>query len=623
MASISNTLPSSLLPWLRDEEKSDTLKSILGRIHDERGHFRHITEDTLQAEINALDNGESSADSEDDEDAAESEEVDGKSRREELYAARAEMLPLVSAAQNEALTALDFVSLLLSKDAPKQAELTMSPYLKQHIKPGTLAMDAWQRMGQDKELQTTDDTIARGWRMQSLQASADSLLGAATRLEKDVRRETQYWEQVLSVSEKGWSISRMPRERHNLGVRYGFLEALGEFRDRGLAALRADESGNVMLDKGFGNNPKAVRVRIQQGAEIVGSSPIASISDESETTLEARIRNARDSLYEEELFHEMTGESRTLASYGVVMQSSSIRLPMRLSADAPSIESNSPEILIELVSLSQENAQKVGNASQDSLAEAIALSFRLLLSYTHRDRLKRRSELPPPLTTAKKVSPVASILRPILKVVQHRSLLQDVNSYLVRLRRTLESGSIQASLTTATFDAAFLDQAGSMEGLMEKVMTPLQSRCALSVRVPSRDENLEFQLEMRTAIAAPSFGSEMTVTCPVGLPSAELSNMKDLVEFLDATVASTLGRGIADMLPGWTLHERTASVSKAGSSERIVVEILSSTGVPEEAPEGSMTLTVRGRKSQWSPANIKQEKRFWEVVGEIHDVPEK
>lgn len=94
MTTITNTLPSSLLPWTHDDEGTD-LKSILGRIHDERGHFRHITEDSLQAEIDTADNGGSSTGSEDEEDGPESEDVDSKSRREELYAARAEMLPHV------------------------------------------------------------------------------------------------------------------------------------------------------------------------------------------------------------------------------------------------------------------------------------------------------------------------------------------------------------------------------------------------------------------------------------------------------------------------------------------------------------------------------------------------
>lgn len=520
-------------------------------------------------------------------------------------------------AQNEALTALDFISLLLSKDAPKQAEMTMSPYLKTHIKPGTLAMDAWHNMEPDKELQTTDDTIARGWRMQSLQASADSLLGAATRLEKDVRRETKYWEQVLSVSEKGWSISRMPRERHNLGVRYGFLEALGEFRERGLAALRADEAGNVVLDRGFGNNPKAIQVRIQQGDETIGKSRLTPMADESETTLEARIRHARDSLYEEELFHEMTGESRTLASYGVVMHGSSIYLPTRLSADETLTDSKRSEIIIDLVSLDEADGQSNVHPSQDRWAQAIALTFRLLLSNTHRDRLERRSQLPPPLSTAKRESPVASIMRPVLKLVQHRSLLEDIDSYLGRLKETLQRGSIDISTKPVIFDAALLSQTKSVDSFMESVMAPLRSRCSFSLNVPSQDEPIEFHIDVHTAMTAPLFGSNITVPSPLGSQVVDMSDMKELIDYVDTVVAGALARGIADMMQGWTFHERSASLSKVGSSEKVAVEVLSGGITSDEASEACVLLMAGGKTNRWS-LNIDQPERdFWGTVQEL------
>ena len=154
--------------------------------------------------------------------------------------------------QNEVLITLDVVSLVASKFVPKQAEMTMSPALKQQLKPGALGIDMWNNMQPNAEDQETDNAIARSWKMQSLQASADSLLAAASRLEKDVRRETHYWDQVLSLTDRGWSLCRMPREKHNLGVRFGFLEAHGDYRHKGLAALRADESGQVVLDKGLG-----------------------------------------------------------------------------------------------------------------------------------------------------------------------------------------------------------------------------------------------------------------------------------------------------------------------------------------------------------------------------------
>ena len=60
--------------------------------------------------------------------------------------------------------------------------------------------------------------------MKSLNNAADSLLKSASRLEEEVEKETRYWSQALAVKEKGWSLSRLPREKHTLGVRYGFLE---------------------------------------------------------------------------------------------------------------------------------------------------------------------------------------------------------------------------------------------------------------------------------------------------------------------------------------------------------------------------------------------------------------
>lgn len=84
------TLPSSLLQP-RDDSEADSLLSILGRIHDERGHFRHITEQGLQAEIAANDNDEESSETDDDEDGADPDGLEEKDRREQLWTARAEM----------------------------------------------------------------------------------------------------------------------------------------------------------------------------------------------------------------------------------------------------------------------------------------------------------------------------------------------------------------------------------------------------------------------------------------------------------------------------------------------------------------------------------------------------
>ena len=120
--------------------------------------------------------------------------------------------------------ALDFVSLLLSKHAPASAQSTMSQYLKDNLKVGVLDGEVVQTPQSSDLEQRNQEMVSIGWRMQSLNNAADSLLESASRLEDEVGRETTYWNQVLAVKESGWSLSRLPRERHTLGVRYGFAE---------------------------------------------------------------------------------------------------------------------------------------------------------------------------------------------------------------------------------------------------------------------------------------------------------------------------------------------------------------------------------------------------------------
>lgn len=129
-----------------------------------------------------------------------------------------------SQAQNDALTALDFVSLLISKDAPTQADLSMSPFLKQTIPSGTLGYDKSQASRPSKAYEDSSKTVAMGWNLQSLNSAADRLLNSATRLGKEMEREARYWDQILSVTQQGWSVCRMPREAQTIGVRFGFSE---------------------------------------------------------------------------------------------------------------------------------------------------------------------------------------------------------------------------------------------------------------------------------------------------------------------------------------------------------------------------------------------------------------
>lgn len=141
-------------------------------------------------------------------------------------------------AHAEATFALDFVSLLSSKHNPRQAELSMSPYLKTKAPLGSLGIDVTRTPERSANEQADVDTVSRGWKMESFRSAADKLLRSAARLEETVAAETLYWSEVLAVKDKGWKVCRLPREKQTLGVQYGFME--GVF-------LRCGDDSELML----------------------------------------------------------------------------------------------------------------------------------------------------------------------------------------------------------------------------------------------------------------------------------------------------------------------------------------------------------------------------------------
>jgi mediator of RNA polymerase II transcription subunit 17 len=118
------------------------------------------------------------------------------------------------------------VSLLLTKDLPNQASATINAQLRDIVPMGSLGADKLS-VSRHTEAQKLDNKrVAKGWKIQSLNNAVDSILASATRLENEIAKETKYWEQVLAVSDAGWSLCRLPNEKHTLGVRFGFAECM-------------------------------------------------------------------------------------------------------------------------------------------------------------------------------------------------------------------------------------------------------------------------------------------------------------------------------------------------------------------------------------------------------------
>jgi len=89
MASDARSFALSLRPPPRKRD-AEPLSQLIGRINDERGHFRNITEDSLRAEIEAR------GAQEDLEDKEAVVVEDKEARRKEIYSARVELLQLIA-----------------------------------------------------------------------------------------------------------------------------------------------------------------------------------------------------------------------------------------------------------------------------------------------------------------------------------------------------------------------------------------------------------------------------------------------------------------------------------------------------------------------------------------------
>ena len=110
MADYNGLVPASLQPWARTSSQPTSFANVLGRIYNERGHFRHITEAQLRDEIatNAISGALDPSDSDsDDADPKDGSSLERGSRTEQLLSARREVIEQIASAQNEALFALD------------------------------------------------------------------------------------------------------------------------------------------------------------------------------------------------------------------------------------------------------------------------------------------------------------------------------------------------------------------------------------------------------------------------------------------------------------------------------------------------------------------------------------
>ncbi|KAF1959567.1 mediator of RNA polymerase II transcription subunit 17 [Byssothecium circinans] len=533
MSANNLTADVTLRAWPTQAKQALSKEDILLQITQlatERGHLRGITEKTLQEDIDA---GKDVPEDimEGTEEGEKKEEPSMKAKVEEIQRARQEMYQKLEFAVFHAGNAMNLVNLCLSRDPSRNVETAYTPIFKSaNVPRGSFGIDKGMipeesERPEDVEIQQglkkRRELVMKGSRMEALDWAADSLLNAATELETEIRKETKYWEEVLSISERGWSLQRARKDVRNApyAVQYGLPEASDRFKARGLAPLRMNKDGGIILDPNLRLKPKTLRVRISDNGEITGTSHLSTQGDLDDLAIEQSIQLSRDSLFEEELFHEMSLESRQLLGYGVEYRSSVIHVAVRGLGGPVS----GRKILIDCIDRDGQTAS-LHEQSQDWLAQNIAEALRLLLAHEHRMRLYRRSQLPPPLTQHRRQQPSPPLLRTLLGMFIHLDAVDSLHAYMHAVAKTLQSAGIDVTLDTSrevswvkltqNIKESRKKDLPAIDQLLHAFTRAFDGLASISLPSSSGAQPETITIATRTFIGQPVFGSEHKLTLP-------------------------------------------------------------------------------------------------------------
>lgn len=410
---------------------------------------------------------------------------------------------------------LDSLSLLLSKQNPTQASVTLSQQLRDMVGIGTLGSDKLNDSNATAEKTKDEETVAIGWTLMEINKTRDAAQEASVLLEKEMEAEGKYWEGVMAVKKAGWSICKVPHERHTLGVRFGFSEgmqrippysksstnpkpstAAPEFKSNGLAAMRRLENGSVDLDCGrLGRIQERIVVSYMRDNQVTGRATLHDNNIGSDPSLEHRVLGARNTIFAQELWGELVREARTLAAYDVRPDDKKLTCEIE-----PGVK-----LVIELLPTDQaQNDPAASTLPDNTIAETISASLHILLTYAHRcNELVRIRPMPPHISRSRGPQ-TYTLLRPIIARIMSARNTASCTAYVGGIVSALKLAGLssssftlrttQASTPTAAEQATFgSNTLSGAVSLIRNILQPID--VALEVNLVP---DLSFTIRART-----------------------------------------------------------------------------------------------------------------------------
>ncbi|ORZ06328.1 subunit 17 of mediator complex-domain-containing protein [Lobosporangium transversale] len=192
------------------------------------------------------------------------------------------------------------------------------------LPPGSLKCDYVPRAPLSLQTMISNEKMALGSKKHQLRSAAAILMQGAQKLKKVMADESQFWGGALRLRKNNWCIVSAKTGHHStnritggsqLYVHYGFQDVGSLFGSRSYAELVRNQSFSgpkkaTSIELNFPNKTGKVIVvsLVQQGASHTFKMP----TSRTKSTLHNQLLDAQNTLFDGELYHELTNEARSM-----------------------------------------------------------------------------------------------------------------------------------------------------------------------------------------------------------------------------------------------------------------------------------------------------------------------
>lgn len=226
----------------------------------------------------------------------------------------------------------------------------------------------------------------------------------------------------------------------------------------------------------------------------------------ADAPIESLILQARNTIFAEELWQELNREARSFAP----VQDNDDTLICPLTPNKT--------MILELVTLGE--PQPPTTSADNAIAEAIYLALHLLLSYSHRQNYRRRTQARKPISQSSMVEPAQTVtlVRGILARLTYQESIKQLYSLLNPLCLVLNKASIPATYTLVPSNLSPPSQYSNAEKTIMTLIENLQTRFTLSI-TPQTTLNITLRTIQNPLcslfyVSLPSPADPLQLTCP-------------------------------------------------------------------------------------------------------------